>query len=149
LGINPDQASRVLQAESSYGQNYSNNRDPGAGSHGPFQLDIAPGALGQAFMNETGEDPRDPNTWKDQIVFALRYAQTKGWGPWTTAQRMGYGRQPAGQAGKQFAWNYGGGTQTAETPPGTVGTGDSRAPNPDGNVVQKNFDNSPLTVAQQ
>jgi hypothetical protein len=148
LGINPDQASRVLQAESAYGQNYSNPRDPGAGSHGPFQLDIAPGALGQAFMQATGEDPRDPNTWKDQIVYALRYAQTKGWGPWTTAQRMGFGRQPAGQAGKQFAWNYGSGGGGGQ--PGTVQTGDSKGPNPDGTpLVQRDFSGNPLTVAQQ
>jgi hypothetical protein len=50
----------------------------------------------------------------------------------------------------QLSQQFGGGTQTAgNTPPGTVGTGDPRAPNPDGNVVQRNFDNSPLTVAQQ
>jgi hypothetical protein len=146
LGIDPNQASRVLQAESNYGQNYSNPNDPGAGSHGPFQLDIAPGALGQAFMQATGEDPRDPNTWKDQIVFALRYAQTRGWGPWTTAQRFGYGRGPAGQAGKQFAWNYGQGGGAA---PGTTATGGTTAPNPNGNIVQRNFDNSPVSSADE
>jgi hypothetical protein len=146
LGIDPNQASRVLQAESAYGQNYSNPRDPGAGSHGPFQLDIAPGALGQAFMQATGEDPRDPNTWKDQIVYALRYAQTRGWGPWTTAQRMGFGRQPAGQAGRQFAWNYG---QGGGSTPGTTATGGNMAPNPNGNITQRDFQGNALTPAGQ
>jgi hypothetical protein len=48
----------------------------------------------------------------------------------------------------ELSQQFGGGTRTAaSTPPGTVGSGDPRAPNPNGNVVQRNFDNSPMSAA--
>ena len=127
LGL-AEQASRFLKQESSYGQNYVNDKDPG-GSYGPFQLNMQPGSLGAQFQQQTGEDPRDPRTWRDQIVFALRYAQTHGWneGWYTSANilriRPGDGM---GNPNQQFAWNYGQNNQTAT---GTTPTGDSMTPN--------------------
>ena len=128
LGMNPDEASRVLRQESSFGQSYVNPRDP-MGSYGPFQLNMQPGSLGQAFKLATGEDPRDPANWRDQIVFALRYAQTHGWGKaWrTTANKLGLRGDPAGDPKKQIAWNYG--QDYRQTDKATTPTGDTKTPN--------------------
>jgi hypothetical protein len=86
-GINPDVASRVLAQESSYGQ----ARKPGDNgtSFGPFQLHFARDgkAMGDQFLRDTGRDPRDPSTWKEQIDYAMQHAATGGWGPWTTTMK--------------------------------------------------------------
>jgi hypothetical protein len=113
--IDPDVASRVLAQESSYGQ----ARKPGDNgtSFGPFQLHFAPDgkAMGDQFMRDTGLDPRDPRTWKQQIDYAMMKAAQGGWAPWTTTMhKLGmnewsginrrfagqpYSRDPAGMSG--------------------------------------------------
>jgi hypothetical protein len=83
-GIDPDVASKILAQESSYGQ----ARHPGDNgtSFGPFQLHFAPDgrAMGDDFKRDTGLDPRDPKTWKDQVDYAMKRAAMGGWAPWTT-----------------------------------------------------------------
>jgi hypothetical protein len=85
--IDPDVASRVLAQESSYGQAKKPGDD--GTSFGPFQLHFAPDgkAMGDDFLRDTGRDPRDPSTWKEQIDYALQHAATGGWGPWTTTMK--------------------------------------------------------------
>jgi hypothetical protein len=91
--IDPNVASRVLAQESSYGQ----ARKPGddGTSFGPFQLHFAKDgqAMGDQFMRDTGLDPRNPNTWKQQIDYAMKKAADpsgKGWLPWqTTMKKLG------------------------------------------------------------
>ena len=101
--IDPDVASRVLAQESSYGQ----ARTPGDNgtSFGPFQLHFAPDgkALGDQFLRDTGRDPRDPSTWKDQIDYALQHAASGGWGPWTTTMKKLGMNQWSGITGHQLA----------------------------------------------
>jgi hypothetical protein len=86
-GIDPDVASKILGQESSYGQ----ARRPGDNgtSFGPFQLHFAPdgNAMGDQFRRDTGLDPRDPRTWKQQIDYAMMKASTEGWTPWTTSMK--------------------------------------------------------------
>lgn len=143
LGIDQATARKVLAGESSYGQNYTNNREiDGIPSYGPFQLhDSGPGSVGHAFKQATGEDPRDPSTWKDQIVFALRWAAQHGWGPWGAATKAGLS-QWAGISGRgkvaAFAWNYG------QPHGGVTATGGDTKPNPDGNVAKG--DDTPLRL---
>jgi hypothetical protein len=86
--IDPNIASKFLGQESSYGQ----ARRPGdAGtSFGPFQLHFAPDghAMGDDFQRDTGLDPRDPRTWKQQIDYAMMRAAKDGWSPgWTTTMK--------------------------------------------------------------
>jgi hypothetical protein len=85
--IDPDVASRVLAQESSYGQ----AKHPGDNgtSFGPFQLHFAPDgkAMGDSFYRDTGRDPRDPSTWKEQVDYALQHAANGGWAPWTTTMK--------------------------------------------------------------
>ena len=86
-GIDPDVASKILAQESSYGQ----ARHPGDNgtSFGPFQLHFAAdgNAMGDQFMRDTGLDPRDPRTWKQQVDYAMMKASQEGWTPWTTSMK--------------------------------------------------------------
>jgi hypothetical protein len=86
-GIDPEVASKVLAQESSYGQ----ARKPGDNgtSFGPFQLHFAQdgNAMGDQFQHDTGLNPRDPRTWKQQIDYAMMKASTEGWTPWTTTMK--------------------------------------------------------------
>jgi hypothetical protein len=86
-GIDPDVASRILAQESSYGQ----ARHPGddGTSFGPFQLHFAAdgNAMGDQFRRDTGLDPRDPRTWKQQVDYAMMKASQEGWTPWTTSMK--------------------------------------------------------------
>lgn len=61
-------------------------------SWGPYQL-YTDGGLGNKFQKDTGLDPRDPKTWKENVNYALDNAITGGWGPW-------YGAKAAGITGK-------------------------------------------------
>lgn len=97
-GIDPDIAVRVAESEGL-------NADPAEGwqsqvvrdgrreeSYGPFQLFLG-GGLGNVFMEQTGLDPRDPSTVREQIDFALDQAADVGWGPWYGAARVGIGER--------------------------------------------------------
>ncbi len=70
-------------------------------SYGPFQLYID-GGMGNDFMRDTGLDPRDKDTWDEQVDYALDYASQHGWGPWYGAKNIGLskmagiGGRPAG-----------------------------------------------------
>jgi hypothetical protein len=119
-GIDPNVLSRLVSAESAYGQNYTNPRDTnGYPSYGPFQLNMAPGAMGDQFMRETGKDPKDPRTVPDQIKWVAAHVKDNGWKPWqTSANKLGLD-QWAG-INRDFQ-------------PGTTVTGGDKKPNPDGN----------------
>ena len=101
--IDPDVASRVLAQESSYGQ----AKKPGDNgtSFGPFQLHFAPDgkAMGDDFMRDTGKDPREPSTWKDQIDYAMMRAAKDGWTPWTTTMKKLGMNQWSGIGGHMIA----------------------------------------------
>ena len=108
LGIDPDIAVRVAKSEGlrentwqadgmlSYGREQS---------YGPFQLHNAPAGerpgMGNDFVNATGLNPANPDTWDEGIDFALQQARKGGWGPWFGAKKegitgmMGIGGEPA------------------------------------------------------
>lgn len=88
-GIDPNVASRMVGAESGYGQNNLGDRVNGQPtSFGPLQLHFAPDgrAMGDQFFHDTGQRPQDfAQNWKQQIDYALDKAAKGGWGPWTTS----------------------------------------------------------------
>lgn len=93
-GIDPETAVKVANSE---GLN-TYVGDSGS-SFGPFQLHyggVASGGnavsgLGDTFTKRTGLDARDPNTWRQQVDFALDTAKQTGWGPWHGAAAAGIG----------------------------------------------------------
>lgn len=93
-GIDPNIALRVYRSEgSSQWQSTVVKNGHRERSYGPFQLYID-GGLGNKFQRETGLDPRDPSTWRENIDFALDEAKQGGWGPW-------YGAKAAGITGRR------------------------------------------------
>lgn len=107
LGIDPQTALAVAKSEGL-------NADPNEAwqsrvvkngkrerSYGPYQLYID-GGLGNSFMDNTGLDPRDPSTWRQQVDYALSHASQNGWGAWYGAANTGIGDFqgiPGGTAG--------------------------------------------------
>ncbi|RJP45505.1 hypothetical protein C4587_01000 [Candidatus Parcubacteria bacterium] len=95
-GIDPNVALRVYASEGRSGYAGDNGS-----SFGPFQLHyggVAPGGnrvagLGDEFTRRTGLDARDPNTWRQQVDFALEQAAKSGWGPWHGAAKIGIGQR--------------------------------------------------------
>ena len=91
-GMDPNIASKMLGAESGYGQNnlgdYVNGQPT---SFGPFQLHFAPDgkAMGDQFFHDTKLDPRNfAQNWKQQVDYALDRATKEGWTPgWTTSMK--------------------------------------------------------------
>jgi len=100
FGIDGDAAVRVAMTEGLtpsgvHGQSTVERQGSGSAggyenSWGPFQLYLG-GGLGNEFKRRTGMDPRDPNTWREQVDFSLREAGRLGhWydpnnrtaGPW-------------------------------------------------------------------
>lgn len=87
-GINPDVAVKVWESEGKHGvgtalQSNVIRRDGSREeSYGPFQLFMGKGGLGNKFIKDTGQDPRDPSTWHKQVDFSLDEAAKGGWGPW-------------------------------------------------------------------
>ena len=107
-GIDPDVASKILAQESSYGQ----ARHPGDNgtSFGPFQLHFAPdgNAMGDQFRRDTGLDPRDPRTWKQQVDYAMMKASQEGWTPWTTSmKKLGMNQWSGITTNRRFAGKLG------------------------------------------
>lgn len=88
-GIDPNIALTVYRREGAGGWQSSvvknGIREP---SYGPFQL-YTGGGLGNKFQKETGLDPRDPNTWQQNVTYALDEAKKGGWGPWYGAKAAG------------------------------------------------------------
>ena len=98
-GIDPEIAVRVARSEGLAPGVWQSNvmrngvREP---SYGPFQLLVGgqngmPTGLGNTFMQQTGLDPRDPSTYRQQIDFALDHAKKGGWSPWYGAAKVGVG----------------------------------------------------------
>lgn len=96
-GIDPDTASKFIGAESGYGQNNLGDKDANGNptSFGPLQLHMAPGAMGDQFLRDTGQRPQDfAKNWQQQIDYALGKAAKEGWTPgWTTSmKKLGLGQ---------------------------------------------------------
>ena len=111
-GIDPDVASKILAQESSYGQAWGGDKGPDRKptSFGPFQLHFAPDgrAMGDDFKRDTGLDPRDPSTWKDQIDYAMKRAAMGGWAPWTTTMnKLGLNQWSGITTNRRFAGKLG------------------------------------------
>jgi hypothetical protein len=116
-GIDPEVAVAVANSEGGLESwnrqsDFVNNgvREP---SYGPLQLYMN-GGLGNAFMQETGLDPRDPANGPAATDWALKYASTHGWGDWHGAQRIGL---------DNYAGIGGQGTGTPFVTPGGTPTG--------------------------
>lgn len=93
-GIDPEIAVKVAASEGLNGA----VGDEGS-SFGPYQLHyggVAPGGnrvggLGDEFTRSTGLNARDPNTWREQVNFALDQAKKGGWEPFHGAAKSGIG----------------------------------------------------------
>jgi hypothetical protein len=91
-GIDPEIAVKVSASEGLNGA----VGDQGS-SFGPYQLHyggVAPGGnrvggLGDEFTRTTGLNARDPNTWREQVNFALDQAKKGGWEPFHGAAKSG------------------------------------------------------------
>lgn len=129
MGIDPNVASQILGGESSYGQNYTNRRDSnGYPSYGPLQMNMAPGAMGDRFQKQTGLDPRNPQTWQAQVVFALNEARQRGWGQWPNTGARRFGEWGGINRNQQYAGN-----PYPLPKAGQTRTGGKTQPNPSGN----------------
>ena len=96
IGIDPDIAVRVALTEGLGDGIWQSNVTLDYGreqSFGDFQLHLAPEGrkpgLGNAFLAQTGLDPRDPANWKAMNMFALKAAKSGGWAPWFGAAKAG------------------------------------------------------------
>lgn len=93
-GIDPEVAVKVYNHEGRGAIDYQSGivkngvREP---SYGPFQL-YTGGGLGNTFQKETGLNPADPSTWRENIDFALDVAKKDGWRQWYGAKNAGLGR---------------------------------------------------------
>ena len=95
-GIDPDIALRVARSEGldanpeegyqSFVKDKQGNREE---SYGIFQLNMAPGAVGDMMLKTTGVHPKD-NVFA-AIDFALDTANKTGWTPWMGAKAVGIG----------------------------------------------------------
>ena len=111
-GIDPEVALRVARSE---GLNtYKGDKDSKGNytSFGPYQLHYAghgggmsSKGLGDSFTKETGLDARNPNTWRQQVDYALNNAAKGGWGPWHGAARAGISSRQGLQGAHSAAVN--------------------------------------------
>ena len=93
-GIDPNIALKVARSEGLQPGVWQSNNIYKSGkrerSYSPWQMNIdSPNALGSAFWNETGKDPRDPANWKAIKDYALDRAKKAGWGDWYGAAKVG------------------------------------------------------------
>lgn len=100
-GIDPDVAVRAAKSEGlAPGVWQSNVNHPTRGrepSYGPYQLLVGgengwPTGMGNAFMKETGLDPRDPANVLQTVDYALDVASREGWQQWYGPKHAGIGR---------------------------------------------------------
>jgi hypothetical protein len=89
LGIDPGTALRVFKQESSFNPE-ARNISPKEESYGVAQLN-AMGGLGAVALKQ-GINIRDPNTWRQQLDFALNTVKRDGWRQWYGARDVGIGR---------------------------------------------------------
>ena len=139
-GIDPNIAIQVARSEGINGYVVGNNQQSSVvkngrreESYGPFQLYMG-GGLGNKMLSQTGLDPRDPTTWKQQIDFALDHAGKAGWGSWygwKGSPRAGIGLPPSGPRMSAISNdNRRGGDQTTSNDASvTIGTLNVNAPN--------------------
>ena len=108
--INPRYLARLTRGEglADYNGDYENGKPT---SFGAMQLHFGgkTKGLGDEYYAETGKDPRDQANEKDMIYWGARKAAQGGWGPWTAARKMGWGK-----------FEGIGGQQTASTDPNFV-----------------------------
>lgn len=93
-GVDPDTAVRVARSEGLQPGVWQSNvmkNGQREESYGPFQLFMG-GGLGNEFQQQTGLNPADKSTWKQQIDFALSKAKEGGWSPWYGAAKVGVDR---------------------------------------------------------
>jgi hypothetical protein len=108
MGIDPDVAVRVARSEGLAENTWQSDLEQPYGreaSYGPFQLHVDPTGkrpgMGNDFMDATGLNPANPDTWDEGVDFALGQAKKGGWGPWMGAAKenitgfMGIGGKPA------------------------------------------------------
>lgn len=97
LGIDPNVALRVEHHEGgAFNPGAPDGGGDGGSSFGPFQLHYGginpsmphPG-MGDDFTKATGLSAKDPNTWHQQVDFALGRAAQSGWSPWMGAAAEG------------------------------------------------------------
>lgn len=86
--INPDDVFKGVKSEGwsadpeeGWQSRVKNKKGERERSYGIFQLNTDQNRLGAQFAKATGQDPRDPRTWRAQTEFSLDYAaQQGGWG---------------------------------------------------------------------
>jgi hypothetical protein len=92
-GIDPNRFIALTRGEglADYHGDYENGKPT---SFGATQLHFGGRSkgLGDEYFAETGKDPRDPANEKDMIYWSARKARETGWGPWSAARKMGWGR---------------------------------------------------------
>lgn len=132
-GIDPTVALKVAESEGLHGYIGDENT-----SFGPFQLHYGSGGrgfaqagLGNDFTRDTGLDARDPNTWRQQVDYALDHAKKEGWGAW-------YGARKVGITGKMgIGKSLSGDTKFGETAaPAPVTTAPAEAAGAYGNIAK-------------
>lgn len=137
-GIDPNVALRVYRGEgASNWQSQIRKNGVQEPSYGPFQL-YTGGGLGNAFQRDTGLDPSDPNTWQQNVTYALDKAREGGWGPW-------YGAKAAGITGMMGI----DGRPVAAAPVAMASAGQNSAPPPPDSLAAAFSPDSgfPLTFA--
>ena len=91
--IDPRRFTAVAHGEglANYNGDYENGKPT---SFGAMQLHFGgrTKGLGDDYFAETHKDPRDPKNEKDMIYFAGRKIREGGWGPWTAARKLGFGK---------------------------------------------------------
>ncbi len=129
-GIDPDVAVKVWESEGKHGvgpnkqSTVIQKNGQREESFGPFQLFMG-GGLGNKFQKDTGLDPRDGSTWKQQVDFSLDEARKGGWGPWHGWKGLpfaGIGRPGSGAAASASAGSSESGRSTTNTTNVTIGS---------------------------
>lgn len=145
-GIDPDTAVRVARTEGLARNTWQSNirdnrgREP---SFGPFQMLVGggdtgfPRGLGNAMLEQTGADPRDPRNVNATIDFALDTVMQDGWRQWYGAANNGIGRWDGVRRGqsaptRQPAPSTGGNAAYASMPAAGAANASGTAPAPGG-----------------
>lgn len=103
-GIDEDVALTVFRAEGAGGWKAF---VPTEHSYGPYQLNIH--GVGAAFARDTGLDPSNPQTWRENIDYTMNYIQGHGWGAWMGAKARGiYGKRGIKPGARQIPIPRGG-----------------------------------------
>lgn len=116
-GIDPDVAVRVAKSEGLGRGVWQSNvvkngvHEP---SYGPFQMLVGgrgtgfPTGMGNAFMRDTGLDPRDPANAHATVDYALDVASREGWRQWYGPKHVGIGQWDGVRGAKHPGTSSGG-----------------------------------------